>query len=304
MSDPLVSVGIPFLNNEDCLLDAVRSIFAQTYSNWELILAGDDSTDRSRELAQSINDTRVRVLSQEANNKGLPAALNQITQAARGEYIARMDADDLCHPERLARQVAFLKTHENVDVVGTSMYILDQRGRPASKTIAPEKHEVIGRKKSKRVSIAHATIMGRAKWFRRWPYNENTIGCEDYELWVKSFSISTFSNISDPLYFCNEFISSSLSKYIRAQCSLTKVIWEYAPSEIGRFMAAYYVGRSYAKIAVYAAFGMLGLRDLLVRKRYLPLTREEYAEASAILDIIKKTELPVRNMKHGGACSL
>src|SRR5690554_4188978 len=91
---PSVSIGIPFFNAEAYLLDAIKSVFAQTHQNWELILLDDGSTDRSLEIARSIDDPRVRVYS-DGQNKHLAARLNEIARLARYEYLARMDADDL-----------------------------------------------------------------------------------------------------------------------------------------------------------------------------------------------------------------
>jgi len=105
---PLVSVGIPFLNPGPYLDLAVRSVFAQTYPNWELILVDDGSTDGSYERATAIQDPRVRVL-RDGQNKGLPARLNEIVRLAKGELVARMDADDAMHPLRLAKQVGFCR---------------------------------------------------------------------------------------------------------------------------------------------------------------------------------------------------
>src|SRR5438309_10301144 len=89
-----VSIGIPFLNARRFLADAVRSVFAQTCDDWELLLVDDGSTDGSLDVVRSIDDPRVRVIS-DGTNRGLCARLNQIASLARGKYLARMDADDL-----------------------------------------------------------------------------------------------------------------------------------------------------------------------------------------------------------------
>jgi len=297
MSTPLITVGIPFYNNEETLLDAIRSIFAQTFQNWELILVDDGSTDGSLDIALSIDDSRVRVLPPDGKNKRLPARLNQISQAARGEFIARMDADDLSHPERLAKQLAFLDTHKEVDVVGTSMYILDRQMQPTCKIIAPERYEVIVQNRFKGVGMAHATVMARAKWFRQYRYNENNIRSEDFELWMSSISESMFSNISKLLYFCLGPFTYSISTYAMGKHSGAKAIWRYASSEIGKLRSAYYAGRYYAHIVVYTGCNFLGLREWLVRRRYQALTPEEYAEANDVIAVIRKTEVPIRRIK-------
>ena len=106
---PSLTIGIPFFNAEATLLDAVRSVFAQTHQDWELLLVDDGSTDRSLELARSIDDPRVRVYS-DGRNKRLAARLNEISRLARFDHVARMDADDVCLPERLARRPDSLKS--------------------------------------------------------------------------------------------------------------------------------------------------------------------------------------------------
>ena len=89
-----ITIGIPFYNAEAYLADAIRSVFAQTYEDWELILIDDGSTDNSLAIARSVDDPRVRVYS-DGKNKKLASRLNELTQLATYEFIARMDADDV-----------------------------------------------------------------------------------------------------------------------------------------------------------------------------------------------------------------
>ena len=103
----LVTIGLPFYNDRLTLELAIKSIFAQTYKNWELILVDDGSTDGSLNIAKKITDKRVRIISDE-KNKGLIFRLNQIASLAKGKYLARMDADDLMQPTRIEKQVEFL----------------------------------------------------------------------------------------------------------------------------------------------------------------------------------------------------
>ena len=298
MSIPLVSVGIPFLNCENCLLNSVRSIFAQAYTNWELILVDDGSTDGSIDIARSMDDPRVRLLPPDGENHRLPARLNQITLAAKGDYIARMDADDLCHPSRLAKQVEFLQAHPDVDVVGTSSCILDHNRQPAATLIVAQTHEGIFKDKFKSgISIVHPSIMGKAEWFRKWPYDESNIRCEDYELWMRSCKKSVFANIPDILYFTNEFLSFALEKYAKSKRSAAKVIWRYAHREIGRLRTTYYSYKRYLDIGVYTGAKLLGMHNLLVNRRYRPPTLKERAEVIAALDIIRETEVPIQSTK-------
>jgi glycosyltransferase involved in cell wall biosynthesis len=297
MYAPLVSVGIPFLNCEKCLLDSIRSIFAQTFEDWELILVDDGSTDGSLKLAQSIDDPRVRLLPPDGKNKKLAARLNQIVQAARGEFIARMDADDMSHPERFAGQLEFLKNHPHVDVVGASSHILGAHRQPAQKSIVPESHEQIFIQKFQGVSIIHPTITARSPWFLRFPYAHNFVRCEDYELWLRSCNRSVFANIQEPLYFQDVFSYFSLAKYIRSSLNGAKVIKAHYPEELDKFNYISYAARRYRLIAVYTVYAMLGLANLRVRRRYRLLDPQEIVEANKALDTIKKTDVPMRNTK-------
>ncbi|MCL2744938.1 MAG: glycosyltransferase family 2 protein, partial [Planctomycetaceae bacterium] len=98
-----VSIGISFLNNKRTLVHAIRSVFAQTIDDWELLLVDDGSSDGSLEIAQSVKDPRVRVL-HDGQRRYLAARLNQIAAEAKYELVARMDADDIMFTERLEIQ--------------------------------------------------------------------------------------------------------------------------------------------------------------------------------------------------------
>src|ERR1035437_115487 len=159
-----VSIGLPFYNNRATLGDAIRSVFSQTFSDWELILVDDGSTDGSLELAQGLCDSRVRVF-RDGINRGLPARLNQIAGLARGHYLARMDGDDLMHPERLAHQVEVLDRNKDAELAGTAIFSLDRSGRPRGmRGVAHPDSSPLGVLKG--VPLVHATLMARTDWFR------------------------------------------------------------------------------------------------------------------------------------------
>ena len=145
--------------------------------------------------------------------------------------------------------------------------------------------------------MAHATVMGRAKWFRRWPYDEKYPRTQDWKLWLCSMSNTVFGNIPEPLYLCNAFTSFSLSKCAKSKHSAAKTVLEYASAEAGWLRAGYYAGRLYAQIAVYATLNLFGSAHFLIRRRYRPLTSQEVQQANAAMELIKKTEVPIRTMK-------
>ena len=106
----MVSVVIPAYNRERYLADAVDSVLAQTFTDFELLIVDDGSRDRTVEIAKSYRDPRIRLVRHE-RNRGVAAARNTGVAEARGAYVAFLDSDDVAYPDRLARQVAFLDAH-------------------------------------------------------------------------------------------------------------------------------------------------------------------------------------------------
>ena len=122
---PLVSVVMSFHNAQATLLHSIRSVIWQTYQNWELILLDDGSTDASVEVSETVNDPRIRLYGGGAC-RGLSARLNQGVLLTKGQYIARMDADDIAFPERFAKQVAYLQTHAEIDLLASSVLLMNK----------------------------------------------------------------------------------------------------------------------------------------------------------------------------------
>ena len=123
----MISIGIPFYNAQQYLGYAIGSVLSQTYENWELILVNDGSTDNSLNIANMYaeEDSRIRVVS-DSRNKKLPYRLNQLIEESTGDFIARMDADDIMHPERLEKQLSFLETNKRYDLVSTGLVSIDK----------------------------------------------------------------------------------------------------------------------------------------------------------------------------------
>ncbi len=225
---PLVSIGMPAFNCEETLSVAIHSILNQTYDNWELLVMEDGSTDRTMELARSFSDPRIRV-STENSHRGLVPRLNQAVEMSRGEYFARMDADDVAYPERLERQVEYFQRHPEVDLLGCRMLMFRGNGVAFGCRPTPETHEEICRLPSNGIRIAHATLVGRTSWFRAHPYDPNTPRAEDQVLLLKSYSTSHFACLPEILYGCREdrlllrkilvgrygFASGALSEFFR-----------------------------------------------------------------------------------------
>lgn len=196
--ESLVSVVMSFHNSRDSLPFAINSLLWQTYSHWELILLDDGSNDGSAEFLKAIDDPRIRFYSDPVC-RGLPVRLNRGVTLAQGEFIARMDADDVAFPERLERQVAYLQEHRDVDLLATSALLVNAGNIPIGVLPAKLSHEEICRRPWRGFPMPHPTWMGRTEWFRRNPYDESARKGQDQVLLYETYQNSKFAGLPDPL---------------------------------------------------------------------------------------------------------
>ncbi|MHB8089726.1 MAG: glycosyltransferase family 2 protein, partial [Anaerolineaceae bacterium] len=278
--NPEITIGLTFYNNAGTLKDALRSIFAQTFQDWELITIDDHSTDGSFEIVQSIKDSRVHVYKEE-ERKGFVSALNRMAQLAKGKYYARMDADDLMHPERLLKQITYLKENPGIDLVDTSMYSMDQRCQATgiryvdSSSVRPDK--VL-----RRGLLHHATVMGHIEWFRKNPYDPEYVRAEDYELWCRTCKTSSFGRMKEPLYFVREG-RVNLNNYLLSGQTVRRIIKTYGPLLVGRKETTKLLAKSYGKSLAYRLFALFNAHEILVDMRNGKLSNYKKATANTII---------------------
>jgi glycosyltransferase involved in cell wall biosynthesis len=196
MNAPLVSIAMPFYNAGSTVGAAIRSILLQTYPNWELLLCDDGSADASREIARSFGDPRI-VVCGDGRRLQLGARLNECIGWARGEYLARMDADDIAYPRRLEKQVWFLEEHPQVDLTGGWAVLFEDGGAPAGKRADPAEHREIARHPLHSFKLIHPTFLGRTAWFRRHWYRPDAIRCEDHDLLFRARGSSRYANVPE-----------------------------------------------------------------------------------------------------------
>lgn len=195
---PRLSVILPSYNGGDYLLLAVRSVIAQSFEDWELILLDDGSTDGSVKVIEQLDDPRIRILS-DGCNKGLAARLNQGIDLSRGSLIARMDADDVCYPRRFESQVRFLDTHPEIDLVGTQIAVF-RPGAFCRRSAGPETHEAICARPWSGIRVAHPTWIARTKWYRQFRYFiPEYVRAEDQELLLRAMDESTYAVLREVL---------------------------------------------------------------------------------------------------------
>lgn len=284
------SIGIPFFNSETTLVQAIQSVFVQTYDRWELILVDDGSTDGSLDIAQRIRDSRVRVLA-DGVNRGLSYRLNQIAHLARGEYVARMDADDLMHPDRLARQVQFLDAHPDVDVVGTAVYSIDASNDVLGFRSISHRHgdpaEAL-----RQGWLLHPTAMGRREWFRQNPYDASFWRAEDRELWCRTCQGSRFSQIEEALYLYRERVSFDLRKYLQSCAADRRIFWLHGPALVGYRNASWLVAKSFLKSWSYCLAVAFRGESALIRRRSQAVSEQERRSAAKVVEAILATPVP------------
>lgn len=202
---PLVSVLLPCFEAERFLPAALDSLLGQTYERLEILALDDGSSDGTRRILEerAARDDRVRVLRSETN-QGLIRTLNRGVPEARGELLARMDADDVAAPTRIERQVDLLMRQRDVDVVGTAIEMVDSASlRP----LTPRPLRCVSPAGARfaalfTVPVTHATIMARAPVMRAHPYGiaPDSLHTEDYELFTRMLAAGVaFSNVDERL---------------------------------------------------------------------------------------------------------
>ena len=203
----LVSIIMGIYNCADTLEEAIDSILQQTYPEWELIMCDDGSTDDTYAVADRYRQQypdRI-VLLKNGENKKLAFTLNHCLQHARGYYVARMDGDDISLPERLAREVAYLEAHPDIQVVGTGMQRFDEQGYGAA-VFTPEHPTPETMKTS--VPFFHATIMTYKSVYDAlggYTVARHTERSQDWELWFRFFSKGfRGDNLQEALYLVRE----------------------------------------------------------------------------------------------------
>ncbi len=186
-------------NSEKYLQEAVDSILNQTFKDFEFIIINDGSTDRTKEILESYQDHRIILINQE--NMGLTKSLNKGISLAKGEYIARQDADDISLPERLEKQLEFLERYNNITLLGTAVKIIDEKGIYIHTRKYPIDYSSIRKFIKKDNPFSHGSVMFRRKCFLEMGgYREIFFIAQDYDLWLRFAEKYEVANLSTPLY--------------------------------------------------------------------------------------------------------
>jgi glycosyltransferase involved in cell wall biosynthesis len=201
MENPKISVVMSVYNGEKYLREAIESILNQTFKDFEFVIVDDRSTDKTSEIINEYfqKDNRIKVIKND-RNMGLTRSLNKAINQSSGNYIARMDADDIAIKERLEKQVDFMERNPDVVLLGTAFYEIDEYGKELSRKFFPTTDRDIRKILIKYNPFCHASVVMRHSAFDKIGlYDESILKTQDYDLWFRLASVGKVANLSEIL---------------------------------------------------------------------------------------------------------
>lgn len=201
MTAPKISVLLPVFNGQSYLAEAMESVLHQTFDNFELVVIDDGSTDGSLAILKHYEsmDERIRLVSRA--NIGLVETLNEGLGLCRGEFIARMDADDICEPTRFEEQIEFLTAHTDIVCAGTLAKLIDPEGRELTTLGLPLEHDAIDASHLRGVTmIVHPSVlMRRTAALAVGSFSSDYKHAEDIDFWLRMAESGRLANLDRQL---------------------------------------------------------------------------------------------------------
>ena len=223
---PIMSVLMPVFNDAEYVQDAVESILDQSFTDFELVVVNDGSTDETPDILKSAagRDERIRLYHQE--NRGISSARNRLIEEARGQFLVNMDGDDVSASERLESQIQYLHQHPDVDVVGTQMAYIGPTGRPTGRpaTTTPTDAASIAWQLLFGMCVFHPTWCARREALQSEIYSSNYNVAEDYELISRLSRRHIIANLDLPLYKVRESPSRISNERSQEQASIARSV--------------------------------------------------------------------------------
>ena len=276
----MITICMPFFNARLTIRATILSILNQTFTDFKVILLDDGSTDNTIDIIQDLLDERFLVLRNEVN-KGLIDSLNHIVNLCDTKYIARMDADDVMHPKRLQIQYDFLESNQTIDVVDTLMISFDDRFNINGLVKFRFLESVKKKDTIFATPLSHATILAKTSWYLNNKYDRDFYRAEDHELFCRTFELSNFGRIYQPLYFVRSH-NINISNYRSATQTQKKILFKYKRHLTQRgFVFA--LMRIHFKQLTYSLFGCFSMQHLLVSNRNIKLSNRFYDSYSELL---------------------
>ena len=286
----MVTIGIPVYNADRYLKNAIDSVLSQTFRDFEVLITIDGAKDDSADIAYRYTDPRIRTIISD-ENRGVAYRINQQVQMARGNFFARMDADDIMFPDRIEKQVKFMHENPEIDVIGSQAVIIDGD----NKIIGFRKSDTVFSSSSirKKILFIHPTVFGRTDWFRKNPYSEDLTGVEDFYLWNMTFRRSRFHVLDIPLMFYRDPPVTLNSTYIARQKQMRRALIRlHRNSFMSACMFCEFYLRSMLKSVIYKFLWKVNLSDKLVSGRNIPVPSDKLPFYSEMLENIIRTDHP------------
>ncbi len=214
MDKPAVSVVISCYNAQSTIIAAMDSLIDQSLRQIEIIVIDDASTDNTLDILNQYasKDARITILTNQVN-RGLSYSLNRGIDATKSDIIARMDADDVSHLNRLKKQYDYMIAHPDIDILGSGVRYKDEQGHHIKDQILPSNHEEIIKRLFKKTLVFHPTIMIKKSVYQQYGnYDENLRWAEDSDLWYRIYDKVCFHNLPETLL--DYTLKSNLNKKI------------------------------------------------------------------------------------------
>ena len=198
-SNNLVSVIMPVYNTEKYLKTSIDSILSQTYENIEFIIIDDGSTDNSINIVESYSDKRIRFYKQD--NRGIAISLNKGISLAKGDFIARQDADDISNPFRIEKQMQLLIENKHIGLIGTCANLIDENGLVIKPLNFPGDNNSLQKYILTKNPFIHGSIIMRKECLKKVGlYREQFLLAQSYDMWLRISEKYEIMNIQESLY--------------------------------------------------------------------------------------------------------
>lgn len=272
---PSISVIMSALNAESTISAAINSVLQQSEGNFEFIILDDGSVDRTRSLIAGHPDPRIRLVAG-TERLGLARRLNQGIAMARGEFVARMDADDISYPQRFERQLQFLRSRPAVDMVGSAVMAFRERGGAIGVMPVAQEHAEICAHPEAGFALAHPTWFGRIGFFRQFPYDETAMRAQDQELLMRAYRVARFANIPEILLAYRQE-AVTVRHVLRGRYQYLKAMRKLLDEDGGRLRFAKGVALQIGRATAVTVLLSAGMEETVLQRRYRPADAQELA---------------------------
>lgn len=289
MPKPYLTVLMPIYNGERYLRSALESILAQTFTDFELLIIDDGSTDSSRAICDSYCDSRMRIVTNE-RNLGLIATLNRGLDLARGEFVARMDCDDISFPRRLERQIEFMERHPEVGISGTWYEIVSDHGR---RTITrPTEDRILRFFLVFDNMFLHSSMILRKRFLdsNSLRYDPKFRYAEDYEFWVRCSEYTRIANLPEVLVLYRQHSENTSTRFRKEQRRTVGCVRRQQLQLLGMMLANDEVDlhNAIVDLAFYGDLSELGRAKLWLERLFAMGSREFGAPEKSIIPFLSR----------------